>query len=210
MRSPAGGAMLDMAALPEARDCLVNVDAFGVPVPSARFMGGREVEILSGLDTRRIDIKPDQAALLAAVPGVLANGARALPTFTAGVGPYPDGHGRWIGLPDDAIARRAAVCLYLALVADASLELIGAGQRILIEGRFAEAEVFVRALARLRPLDRIFVCHTQHDVSYGALRLLDPGLAPSCALTSVAPLDVDLSAYAAQWRRDAGRIEAAA
>ena len=30
------------------RDCLANVDAFGRPVPSARFMGGREFELLAG------------------------------------------------------------------------------------------------------------------------------------------------------------------
>lgn len=210
MRTPGPGAGVNLAALPQGRDCLVNVDAFGRSVPSARFMGGREVEILSGLDTRRIDIKPDQPALLAATPAVLAGGAQVLPTFTAGVGPYPDGHGRWIDMPDDPIARRAAVCLYLALVADASLGLIGAGERILVEGRFAEAEVFTRALARLRPQDRIYVCHTQHDVSYGALRLIDPGLAAPCALTRMAPLDCDLSRYAAAWRRDAARIEAAA
>ena len=43
-----------------------------------------------------------------------------------------------------AIARRAAACLYAALVADAALDLIGARETLLVEGRFAAAEVFVR------------------------------------------------------------------
>lgn len=34
--------------LPEGRDCLVNVDVEGRAVPSARFMGGREIEIATG------------------------------------------------------------------------------------------------------------------------------------------------------------------
>ncbi|MDB5477307.1 MAG: carbohydrate kinase [Phenylobacterium sp.] len=210
MRSPARRSEVDISALAETRDCLVNVDAYGLPIPSSRFMGGREVEILSGIDTRRIDIKPDQPQLVAATPGVVAAGARALPTFTPGVGPFPQGHGRWIDMPSDPFGRRAAVCLYAALAADAALDLIGARERILIEGRFAEAEVFVRALASLRPNDRLYVSNAHHDVSYGALRLLDPGLKAHAPLAPVQPLDTDLRAYADQWRRDAARIAAAA
>jgi len=209
MRSPARASEVDIAALAEARDCLVNVDAYGTPIPSGRFMGGREVEILSGIDTRRIDVKPDQPQLLAAVPTVLAVGARVLPTFTPGVGPFPQGAGRWIDMPTDPMARRAGVALYAALVADASLGLIGARERIVVEGRFAEAEVFVRALASLRPQDRIYVSNAQHDVSYGALRLLNPGLTPLSSLEPVEPLAQDLRAYADLWRRDAARIGAA-
>lgn len=210
MHSPARAADVDIAGLPETRDCLVNVDAYGMPIPSARFMGGREVEILSGIDTLRIDIKPDQPRLVAAVPGVLAAGSRVLPTCTPGVGPFPQGRGGWRDAPDDPFARRAAVSLYIALVADAALDLIGARERIVVEGRFAEAEVFVRALASLRRWDRIYVSNAQHDVSYGALRLIDPELPSPTALERVQPLDVDLAAYAERWRTEAGRMEAAA
>jgi sugar (pentulose or hexulose) kinase len=82
-------AAVDLATLPEARDCLVNVDVFGQPVPSARFMGGREIESLIEIDTRRVDIKPDQPALLAAVPDLLAQGTMILPTLCRGFGPCP-------------------------------------------------------------------------------------------------------------------------
>ena len=44
-------------------DAAEAVAAFGKPIPSARFMGGREIETLIGLDTRQIDIAPDQPAL---------------------------------------------------------------------------------------------------------------------------------------------------
>ena len=210
MRSPARSTDIDISTLSETRDCLVNIDVDGLPIPSARFMGGREVEILCGIDTRRIDIKPDQPGLLAAVPAVVSGGRRALPTFTPGAGPFPRGHGRWIDMPTDAVGRRAAVCLYAALVADAALDLIGARERIVVEGRFAEAQVFVRALASLRPRDMIYVSNAQHDVSYGALRLLDPQLEAPSSLEKVPPLETDLRAYASQWRREAARIEAAA
>ncbi|MGH7881280.1 MAG: carbohydrate kinase, partial [Candidatus Binataceae bacterium] len=109
MRTPAAGAPIDIAVLPEGRDCYVNVDAFGRPIPSARFMGGREIEMLRGIETRRGDIAPDPSDLLAAVPAVLRNGASITPTMTPGCGPYPHGRGRWIGKPLDSFERRAAV-----------------------------------------------------------------------------------------------------
>lgn len=210
MRSPKDVASIDTSRLDEARDCLINVDAFGKPVPSARFMGGREIETLIGLDTRQIDIAADQPALLAALPDVLASGAMVLPTFAPGFGPFPHARGRWIARPGDPAARRAAVSLYAALVADASLGLIGTRDRLLIEGRFAEGQVFVRALAALRPDLRIYVGKAHNDVSYGALRLLDTALPPAEPLELVAPLDVDLAPYRERWRREAARVEEAA
>ncbi|MEJ5976899.1 carbohydrate kinase [Novosphingobium sp. PS1R-30] len=191
---------LALADLPEARDCLVNVDVHGRPVPSARFMGGREIETLIEFDTRRIDIKPDQPALLAAVPAVLATGAMMLPTLAPGCGPFPDARPRWIAEPDDPFERRAAASLYAALVADVSLDLIGAHERLLVEGRFAEAQVFVRALAALRPGTTVYTANAHNDVSFGALRLVDPQLRPQGSLSRVAPLAGDLGAYRARWR----------
>ena len=205
MRTPAEP--IDLAGLPERRDCLVNVDVAGRPVPSARFMGGREIETLTGIDTRRIDITPDQPRLLAAVPQALADGARVLPTFAAGSGPFPRAHGRWVRMPADEAVRRAAVGLYAALVADVSLELIGARGQILVEGRFAEAQVFVRALATLRPDWVVQVANARNDVAYGALRLVDPALPPAGSLTRVEPLAVDLGEFRQEWRSEAQRLE---
>jgi sugar (pentulose or hexulose) kinase len=191
---------VDLASLPEARDCLVNVAPGGQPVPSARFMGGREIETLIGPDTRRIDIEPDQPTLLAAVPQVLQVGAVALPTLAPGCGPFPQSEARWIAEPQDLSARRAAAALYAALVADVSLDLIGSRKRLLVEGRFAEAEVFVRALAALRPETRVYTANAHNDVSFGALRLVDPTLRPQGALRPVEPLPGDLATYRARWR----------
>jgi len=201
MRILTRGARFDMASLPESRDCLVNVDAFGSPVPSARFMGGREIELLTGLDTRRLDLRPDQPALLEAVRGVLASEAMVLPTFAPGSGPYPRGRGQWLAMPEDPFQQRAAVALYAALMADVSLELIGSRDRILVEGRFAESEVFVRALAALRRQDTVFIGHAHTDVAFGALRLVHPSLAPPAPLTCVEPLAEDLSGYRSLWHR---------
>lgn len=210
MRTPSAGTPIDIAALPEGRDCFVNVDAFGQPVPSARFMGGREIEMLGGIDNQRGDIAPDPSKLLAAVPAVLRCGVSVAPTMTPGCGPFPHGRGCWIGKPLDTFEQRAAVCLYAAMVAEVSLNLIGAKERILIEGRFAETEVFVRALASLLPDSKVYVGDAQNDASYGALCLINPDLAPSSALREVAPLDQDLALYRDRWLNEANRAEAVA
>eukprot|EP01042_Synura_sphagnicola_P011417 gene11417-14588_t len=81
-------------------------------------------------------------------------------------------------MPHDGFERRAAACLYAALVADVALGLVGAQRTLLVEGRFAHAEVFVRALAGLRPDLAVHVAHADTDVAFGALRLIDPALAP--------------------------------
>lgn len=191
--------------LPEARDTLVNVDAYGSPVPSARFMGGREIETVIQLDTRRVDIRPDQPRLMEALPAILKRGTMMMPSLAPGFGPFPDGEARWVNAPVEWAgtwyARRACVCLYAALVADTALDLIGSKDRLLIEGRFADAEVFVRALAALRPETEVFVANAHNDVSFGALRLIDPLLQASGGLRRVLPLDGDLSAYKAMWHR---------
>ena len=206
MRSPAAGTPLDSASLQETRDCLVNVDAYGEPIPSARFMGGREIEILSGASRLQIDADEHQRELLRAVPDVLSGGARVLPTFTPGSGPYPEGSGRWVSAPEQETPRLAAVCLYAALIADVSLDLIGARDRLLVEGRFAQCEVFVRALASLRPTTAVYVAHAESDASFGALRLLNPDLSPPSSLTRIAPLPEDLREYRQRWRQEATRV----
>ncbi|KLI64130.1 FGGY-family carbohydrate kinase [Aurantiacibacter marinus] len=190
---------VDLADLPESRDCLANVDPFGQLVPSARFMGGREIESLIQIDTRRVDIKPDQPKLLEAVADVFTQQAFVLPTLSAGNGPYPDLAGGWVRRPEDWYARRAGACLYAALVANTALDLVGAQERLLVEGRFSEAEVFVRALASLRPGTKVYVANAHNDVSFGAMRLIDPSLRPSGELRQVQPLDEDISLYAAAW-----------
>lgn len=197
---------LATSSLAEGRDCLVNVDAYGCAVPSARFMGGREIETVIEFDTRRVDIKPDQPALLAAVSEVVQSGAMLLPTLAQGFGPYPTGSGNWIARPEDWYQRRAAVCLYAALVADTMLDLIGSRDRLLVEGRFADAEVFVRALASLRPEMQVYTANAHNDVSFGALRLIDPSLKPQGSLSLVKPLDQDISSYRSSWLAGIGEM----
>ena len=191
LRTPAQP--VDLASLPAARDCLVNVDVRGRPVPSARFMGGREIELLTA-DDPRLDPADDPSALWAALPGA---DALPLPTQVPGCGPYPTGEGTWSGRPADPLARRAAIAVYAALMADAALDLIGSRQRLVVEGRFAAMPFMLRVLASLRSHTTVLVANAENDASYGAWWLLQESaegearrpVESRAPLQRVAPLD---------------------
>lgn len=192
------------AALAENRDCLVMADAFGAPIAASRFMGGREAEMLEqGLP---IDPAGESDALLGRAQEAITAGVMALPAFQPGVGPFPERTGNWIARPRDQVSRRAVAGLYLALMADASLSLIGSRERLVIEGRFAGDPVFTRTLAALRPDQAIYLSAEEDNVPLGALTLVDGRLAAGAALTRTQPLAAaGLKDYAAAWRARAGQ-----
>ncbi|MEZ5958560.1 MAG: hypothetical protein R3C27_15260 [Hyphomonadaceae bacterium] len=183
--------------LPANRGCLFNVDVRGCPAPTALFMGGREAEMLSHA---ALDQPDAQSLLLRRVAACVETGAMILPTMAPGTGPFPDAVGTWINEPSDEATRSGAICLYLALMTDVALELIGAEGAALVEGRFAKVDAMMQALAALRPNMAIYASSGESDVSLGALRLLRSDLAPASALQRIEPLDIELADYKARWR----------
>jgi len=133
-----GGAQV---SLDPARDTLVNVNAFGDPVPSARFMGGREYDILTG-GTEAAPSEADIAACLDA-------GRMLLPAVVAGTGPFRGRSARWIGgEPATGTGQRAACTgFYLALMTAECLSLIGHRGPIHVEGPFARNAAYLAMLA---------------------------------------------------------------
>jgi sugar (pentulose or hexulose) kinase len=210
MRSLAASAPFSPRLMPEGQDVLVNVDIDRTPVPSARFMGGREIHLLTALASRQIDIPADQPAMLGAAASVLSRGAMVLPTLAPGCGPFPKAKGGWVEKPEEPLELRAAASLYVALMTDAMLELIGARRDLLVEGRFAAAELFVRALAQLRPDLRVFTSSANADVAQGALKLVYGRELPEGTLRPVSALNLELSPYRARWRAEVGKLEARA
>ena len=182
----------DTSQLDPARDSLANVDAHGRPVPTARFMGGREFDMLApGAVT------PNEADVAA----VIAGDVQALPSFMPGVGPFPGHVGCWTG---DAAAlspgqRTAAVSLYLALVTQACLGLCGLGKQIIIEGPLARNGLYAAALARLTGVP-VLASGDATGTSLGASMLFG-GSAGTAGGMPVAPLDhAGFDAYAERWR----------
>lgn len=133
----------DASALDAGRDGLCNVDAFGNPVPSSRFMGGREFDLLTEGHAKKPTPEDVQT--------VIEGGVMVRPTFVPGCGPFPNGKGSWSVDPASltAGARTAAVSLYLALVTRAAMAVAGAAGPIVVEGPFGRDALFAEALQQL-------------------------------------------------------------
>lgn len=208
MRSVAAQASVDLTVLYENRDCLVNVDIAGRPVPSARFMGGREAELIEVPAASPVDIKSNKDMLVHTAESMIKDGIFVLPTFQKGVGPFPRSTGHWTPeQPSDQLCRRAMAGLYLALMANVSLDLIDSKETLVIEGRFVDDPVFTRALAALRRDQDIYLSRASNALAYGTLRLIDADLPPQDVLTHVEPFDGDLVGYAAVWQSMAQSVE---
>ena len=118
-------------ALDPDRDTLVNVNALGDPVPSARFMGGREFEtVIAGQFGTP---EPGDIARVLETPIILC------PAVVPGCGPFPNRTASWIGgePPHGSGARTVAVSFYLALMTAKCLDLIGHRGPVVVEGPFS-------------------------------------------------------------------------
>ncbi|SER79915.1 FGGY-family carbohydrate kinase [Rhizobium sp. NFR03] len=164
----------DLARLDPARDTLANIDAYGRAVPSARFMGGREYEVLtSGLEAVQAESIGE-----ALIQTVIARGVMLLPSVVPGCGPFPAMTAAWVsaGGASDA-ERHVAICLYLALMTQESLALLNAGGPILVEGPFAKNGLYLSALSAFSDRD-VLALEGSTGTSLGAA-LLAGGTVPS-------------------------------
>ncbi len=121
-------------------DTLVNVDAFGDVVPSARFMGGREYDLLLGGSTAKASETETMEAL--------SERSMILPAAVPETGPFAGQVARWIeNEPSIGSGKRhAAVSFYLALVSARCLELIGHEGAVIVEGPFARNTAYLLML----------------------------------------------------------------
>ena len=131
------------------RDTLANVDAYGRAVPSARYMGGREFDIMTeGLSV------PPAADLPGIVARVLERQIMTLPSAVSGCGPYPHSKLRWINADTASDAQRyVAACIYAALMTETCLHLLGADGPVIVEGPFAGNATYLDALANFTGRD---------------------------------------------------------
>ncbi|CCV03126.1 Carbohydrate kinase FGGY [Mesorhizobium metallidurans STM 2683] len=127
-------------ALDPVRDTLANVNALGDPVPSARFMGGREFSLLT--EGQSEDWTEHDIA------AVLAQKTFLLPSTQHGSGPFPHHTAAWLNAETITPGQRfVAISFYLALMTATCLDLIGAAGPTIVEGPFARNRLFTRMLA---------------------------------------------------------------
>jgi L-fuculokinase len=184
----------NLSRLREFDDMLANVDALGHPVPTARFMGGREYEEILG--SHDGPVVPTRDALAS----ILRHRAFALPPARA-ASERPGFAGRLIraeGLKGAELAALATA--YLALRTDRRLSDLGATGDILVDGPLGTNRLYVELLANLRPGCPIRLNDARSGVVRAALVLagVRPGAAEyvQCALSDPLP---EFLAYKSEW-----------
>ncbi|MBW6418573.1 FGGY-family carbohydrate kinase [Celeribacter sp. PS-C1] len=178
-------------ALDPNRDTLVNVNALGQAVPSARFMGGREYEIIrAGGDTEVRD--SDRAT-------VLAEHIMLLPAVEPGSGPFRGREASWTLEPAEQEQRMAALGFYLALMTKTCLDLVGADGPVIIEGPFARNREYLDMLATLHD-GGVEIAASATGTSVGAAMLFAENASPPETHKIKPPASDLLSNYAMIWQ----------
>ena len=150
---------------PEA-DELGNVSVHGELVPTARFMGGRELQTICG------DADP-RLANLATLEALLARGLQVMPAFSSQGGPFQGRQGHVLldgdrRSPADLppVERATAAALYVAQMTARSIERLGGSapdRSVLLEGPLASNSVVVAVLAALLPPGTLHVASGAHE-----------------------------------------------
>jgi sugar (pentulose or hexulose) kinase len=181
----------DLRRLDEQRDMLANVNAFGAPVATARYMGGREYEVIA---------RSGEPPTMDAVIEILSLGAIALPSF-ASAGPFSGRQGRIEGAESMGSPQRAALAtLYSALMTAVLIESLGAAGEIFVDGPLARNPLFARLLAACVPVGSVHTFAEGAGTRVAAHLAGLPSSAPG-APQSVVPLRLPgLLEYQANWR----------
>lgn len=176
-------------SLDPTRDVLVNVNALGGPTPTARYMAGREFDMLT---------QGHITAPTAAERSAVLAGLYALPSLHPETGPFPGLTFAWQGEPQTHGQRCLAASYYTALMGAQSLALIGAQGPIHLEGPFASNPDFAAMLATATGRD-VLPAGQSAGTGLGAALLAGPLGAAKVKAAPVHP-DPMLRPYAAAWR----------
>jgi sugar (pentulose or hexulose) kinase len=147
---------------------------------------------------------------VADVEALVAAGTMALPAFTASGGAFPGagGKGQIVGpAPGSPRARAALASLYLALMANVCLDLLRSRGQVIIDGVFADNQLFAGLLAALRPGQPVAVSLERQGPAQGAALLWGwterSAPVPLDLTVVVAPRLPGLAGYERRWRRAA-------
>lgn len=183
--------------LDEARDTLINVNALGDPVPSARFMGGRAFSML--IPDPAVTVSEEIEAEVAAAEWML------LPSVPEGSGPFPHARAGWTC--DEASLtgpqRLAAVSFHLAMMTASSLDLIGAQGEIVVEGPFAANPAYLRMLKAATGRPVLIGSQSATGTSLGAACLADASRAQAHTVAFKGSIPDAYVRYAASWTKRA-------
>lgn len=181
--------------LDERRDMLANVSVDAAATPTIRFMGGREFDV----------IRKDAPHTLSAeaLQAVIDRQIFALPSFAAG-GPVPETSGEIVGQLGSDAEQTAVALLYVVLMTDLCLDLIGSENAIIVDGGLVKTGYYAEALAQLRPRQRVLSSDNPEGSATGAAILAFEAVGQNIApvpCVSAKPTQLrGLEAYRPRWR----------
>jgi sugar (pentulose or hexulose) kinase len=157
----------DLDHLDPKRDTLANVDALGRAVPSSRFMGGREFEMLT---------KGRGTATPEAIHRVVQERILLTPSVVPGCGPFPCAEHRIVNASNELNSDETYVVasLYEALMTKACLDLTRASGPVIVEGPFARNALYAEALSTATGRSVIAVTNSTGTSVGAALLALGP------------------------------------
>ena len=185
--------------LDEKRDTLLNVNAYGQCVPSSRFMGGRERELLE------VTNQGCEEAMQRLLSERLSP-AMLMPSVVEGTGPYPHLSEHWVGNSlsnEEPAYRDCVVALYLALMTYECMKLIGSIGPTYIEGPLAHDVHFAQMLSAVSG-QPVLISGSLTGTSVGAAMLIkSPVEAPKYQAITLDQIRRDqLQHYADLWQTE--------
>lgn len=182
--------------LDESRDMLMNVDYRGEAVPCARFMAGREYEIIC----YRMGSYPGEPFDVEDIEAVIEDGVYALPQFCDASGPFAGVAGRIQGATN-RVNGAALASLYCALMLDLELDLLNAKGKVFLEGAFLKNTFLCRTLSTLRNDSSVYLSSDSTGTVKGAASLALPDVKDEGLRSACEPLAIKgMMAYREKWR----------
>nr|WP_272214625.1 hypothetical protein [Marinicella sp. W31]MDC2880251.1 hypothetical protein [Marinicella sp. W31] len=151
------------SVMDENRDMLTNVTVDKQPIATARFMGGREFDLIS--EKARVAITASD------IQAVIDKQQMALPSFADG-GPFPGRHGKLIGPEANSARERAAIAtLYLACMTNLTLDLLQSNNTVVIDGGLSNNAMYGPLINALRPSQTVLNNEQAEGTAAGAAAL---------------------------------------
>jgi L-fuculokinase len=169
--------------LEEGNGMLANVDAFGIPVATARNMGGRDYALIAGEGGLRY------TPTMQALESVVKRSAMVWPSMLEPPAALLDEE------------RCALATLYSALMVDLWLSVLAAEGDVVIDGPLARNALFPSLLRSLRPAQNVLAVHGEVGTAAAVRALARSRPAPvETVAAGVLSLPSSLERYREAWR----------
>ena len=152
--------------LRDGKEMYGGINIFGKVVPTIRFMGGREYEVLN----RKLKISKKLEKF---DPFFFEKQKYLYPTFGIG-GPFSEMKGNYKNfIKENHATRYMAIITYITFVLNYCMDLINCRENIIITGPLINNSNILKILNSLRSEQKIYISSNQEGTGFGACLLFD-------------------------------------